>query len=71
MNKEQANARLMYYYEVLFNFLNEGVKPIELLEDVEATAWEYTYQLPESEKTFSVLYKEVCRELKQIKEALE
>ena len=71
MDKEQANARLMYYYEFLFKFLNEGVKPIELLEDVKGTAWEYTYQAPEYEKPFNVLYNEVYQELKQIKEILE
>lgn len=71
MDKEQANARLMYYYEFLSEILNEGVKPIELLEDIEATAWEYTYQAPNYETPFSVLYHEVCRELKQIREVLE
>lgn len=71
MDKEQANERMVYYYTWLSKFLKEGVTPIELLEDIEATAWEFVYQAPNYEKPFSVLYNEVCRELKQIKEALE
>lgn len=71
MGKEQANERLYYYYEFLFKFLKEGVKPIDLLEDIEATAWEYAYQAPICEEIFSILYHKVYRELKDIKEALE
>lgn len=71
MGKEQANERLYYYYEFLFKVLKKGVTPLELLEDIEATAWEYVYQTQDREMDFGVLYSSICQELKQIKEALE
>lgn len=71
MTQEQANEKLMYYYDFLFKILKEGVTPLELLEDIEATAWEYVYQTKAARADFGVLYSSTCRELKEIKEALQ